>query len=685
MSPSIVADELDIDNIPKSIEEYRVIYEKSIKDPESFWAVKARKLLDWERDFKTIHTGNFKDGDNAWFQEGRLNASYNCIDRHAIQDPNKVAVVFEADEVGNGRKITYGQLLHDTSRLSYVLKDLGVKKGEIVCIYLPNIYEALVAMLACSRIGAVHSVVFMGFSAAALRDRILDGRSKIVITADEGRRGGKAVPTKAIVNEALLQCPQVTSCLVLKHTGSSVPWCPTRDVWWHEEARQWPAYIAPESMSAEDPLFLLYTSGSTGKPKGLMHTTAGFLLGANITTKYVFDMQKTDVHFCAGDIGWITGHTYLVYGPLLVGATTVVFEGTPAYPTFSRYWDIAEEHRVTHFYAAPTALRILKRAGDSHIAAPMENLRVLGSIGEPIAPEVWKWYHETVGRKRAYIVDTYFQTETGCHVISPLVGSIPTKPGCCTVPFLGIEPVILDPISGQELEGPAEGLLAIKRPWPSMARTVWRAHERYLDTYFNEFPGYYFTGDGAFRDEDGYYWIRGRVDDVVNVSGHRLSTAEIEASLLESQYVAESAAVGVKDEISGQAVVAYVSLKDTNTDTATISAALIQQVRKDIGAFAAPKALYFVSDLPKTRSGKIVRRVLRSILEGETENFGDTSTLLNPTAIPSIIKIVQEKLNLPPAPAVQDPSTVIEDGPKEEFMMFESVIEIPDAEIQSKE
>ncbi|KFY18276.1 hypothetical protein V491_04815 [Pseudogymnoascus sp. VKM F-3775] len=488
-SPFHLPDEPDIDDIPKSIEEYRVIYEKSIKDPESFWAGKARKLLDWERDFKTIHTGNFKDGDNAWFQEGRLNASYNCIDRHAIQDPNKVAVVFEADEVDIGRKITYSQLLHDTSRLSFVLKDLGIRKGDIVCIYLPNIYEALVAMLACSRIGAVHSVVFMGFSAAALRDRILDGRSKIVITAGEGRRGGKAVPTKAIVNEALLQCPQATSCLVLKHTGSTVPWCPTRDVWWHEEAQQWPAYIAPESMSAE------------------------------------------------------------------------VFEGTPTYPSFSRYWDIVEEHRVTHFYAAPTALRILKRAGDSHITAPMENLRVLGSIGEPIAPEVWKWYHETVGRKRAYIVDTYFQTETGCHVISPLVGSIPTKPGCCTVPFLGIEPVILDPITDKELDGPAEDLLAIKRPWPSMARTVWRAHKRYLDTYFNEFPGYYFTGDGAFRDEDGYYWIRGRVDDVVNVSGHRLSTAEIEVSLLESPYVAESAAVGLLNPATIPSIIKIVQEK----------------------------------------------------------------------------------------------------------------------------
>jgi acetyl-CoA synthetase len=392
-------------DVPTTLEEYRIIYAKSIQDPEHFWAGKARELLHWYQDFQTIHTGNFSDGDNAWFLEGRLNASYNCIDRHALRDRHKIAIISEADEPGNERSITYGELLRDVSRLSYILKDMGVKKGDVVVIYLPNIPEALVAILACSRIGAVHSVVFMGFSAASLRDRILDARSKFIITTDEARRGGKTIATKVIVNEALLQCPLVSGCLVLRYTGSDVPWSPSRDLWWHEEAGKWPAYFPPESMSAEDPLFLLYTSGSTGKPKGLMHTTAGFLLGAAITTKYVFDLQESDRYFCAGDIGWITGHTYLVYGPLLLGSTTVIFEGTPSYPTFSRFWDIIDKHGITHFYAAPTALRILKRAGPSHITAPMKKLRVLGSIGEPIAPEVWKWYYETVGRGRAYIVD----------------------------------------------------------------------------------------------------------------------------------------------------------------------------------------------------------------------------------------------------------------------------------------
>ncbi|KAF4631710.1 hypothetical protein G7Y89_g6421 [Cudoniella acicularis] len=610
MSAYNVSDEPEMNDIPQNLEEYRIIYAKSIQDPTTFWAKQARKLLDWYQDFQTPHSGTFLNGDNAWFLEGRLNASYNCIDRHALKDPNKVAIISEADEIGNGRKITFGELLRDVSRLSYILKDMGAKKGDIVVIYLPNIAEALVSMLACARIGVIHSVVFMGFSAASLADRILDAQCTIIITTDEARRGGKIIWTKAIVNEALLRCPGVKGCLVLKHTGSEIPWCPWRDFWWHDQARKWPAYYPPESMSAEDPLFLLYTSGFTGKPKGLMHTTAGFLVGAVITTKYVFDMQPTDKH------SW-----------------------TPSYPSFSRFWDIIDEHHVTHFYAAPTALRILKRAGSSHITVPRENLRVLGSIGEPIASEVWKWYFEEVGRGRANIVDT----ETGCHVITPLVGSIPTKPGCCTVPFLGIEPAILDPMSGEELHGKAEGVLVLKNPWPSMARTVYRAHDRYMDTYFDVYQGYYvsvgipfcfiyeltsglFTGDGAYRDEDGYYWIRGRVDDVVNVSGHRLSTAEVEAALLENSCVAEAAAVAVSDEIIGQALVAYVALKNASSDSASIREALKDQVPKSIGAFATPKDLYFVSDLPKTRSGKIMRRILRKILEGEREDFGNTST-----------------------------------------------------------
>ncbi|PQE28848.1 Acetyl-coenzyme A synthetase protein [Rutstroemia sp. NJR-2017a BBW] len=619
-----IVDGLGIDDTPNSLDDYREIYRKSTEDPAAYWANKARQLLDWDHDFRTINSGNFCDGNTAWFLEGRINASYNCIDRHAHRNPNKIAIISEYDEVGKGRKITFGELLGEVSRLSHVLKDLGVQKGDIIAIYLPNIPEALVAMLACARIGAVHSVVFMGFSAASLRDRILDARSKLVITTDEARRGGKTIPTKAIVDEALLQCPLVKSCLVMKHTSSDIPWCSSRDLWWQEETQKWPAYYPPESMSAEDPLFILYTSGSTGKPKGLIHTTAGFLLGAMTTTQYVFDMQETDRHFCAGDVGWITGHTYLVYGPLLVGATTLIFEGTPAYPSFSRFWDIVDEHRVTHFYAAPTALRILKRAGDSHVTAPMKELRVLGSIGEPIAPEVWKWYSEIVGRNRATIVDT----ETGCHVIAPLAGSIPTKPGCCTVPFFGIEPAILDPVSGDELHGEAEGVLAIKNPWPSMARTIYRDHMRYIDTYFKTYPGYY-----------------------------------VEAALLASPLVAEAAAVGANDDLTGQSLVAYITLKETGKQTENIQPALIDLVRKAIGAFATPKRLLFVPDLPKTRSGKIMRRILRKILEGERENFGDTSThalaverfslhcqdtdarsqLLDPDIIQNIITVVESE------------------------------------------
>ncbi|KAM3418281.1 Acetyl-coenzyme A synthetase [Cercospora zeina] len=626
-----------------SLDEYRKMYQESIENPDHFWGKLARELLTWERDFQTVHSGSLTNGDNAWFVEGKLNASYNCVDRHAHKNPDKPAIIYEADEKGEGRTITYGELLREVSRLSWVLKQMGVKKGDTVALYLPMIPEAVIAFLACTRIGAVHSVVFAGFSSDSLRDRIIDAESKVVITTDEGKRGGKLIGTKKIVDEALKQCPDVTHCLVFQRTGAEVPWTKGRDLWWHEEMEKWPSYYAPESMSSEDPLFLLYTSGSTGKPKGVMHTTGGYLVGAAATGKYVFDIHDSDRFFCGGDVGWITGHTYVVYSPLVLGVATVVFEGTPAYPDFSRYWDVCEKHEVTQFYVAPTALRLLKRAGDEHVKHQMKSLRVLGSVGEPIAAEVWKWYHEIVGKKEAHIVDTYWQTETGSHVITPMGGVTPTKPGSASLPFFGIEPALIDPVSGEEIHGnDKEGVLAFKQAWPSMARTVWGAHKRYMDTYLNVYKGFYFTGDGAARDKEGYYWIRGRVDDVVNVSGHRLSTAEIEAALIEHSAVGEAAVVGINDELTGQAVNAFVSIKDGNEVNDQLKKDLVLQVRKSIGPFAAPKAVFIIPDLPKTRSGKIMRRILRKILAGEEDQLGDTSTLADPSVVDKIIETVKE-------------------------------------------
>ncbi|KAB8239366.1 hypothetical protein BDV23DRAFT_152108 [Aspergillus alliaceus] len=654
--PSVVleAHEVDTFHVPKAfyekhptgthlkdLDEYKTLYEESIRQPHTFWARMARELISFDKDFQTTHTGSLENGDSAWFVEGRLNAAFNCVDRHALKNPDKVAIIYEADEPNEGRNITYGELLREVSRVAWVLKQQGVKKGDTVAIYLPMIPEAIVAFLACARIGAVHSVVFAGFSSDSLRDRVLDAGSKVVITTDEGKRGGKVIGTKRIVDEALKQCPEVTSVLVYKRTGTEVPWTQGRDVWWHEELEKYPNYFPPESVSSEDPLFLLYTSGSTGKPKGVMHTTAGYLVGAAMTGKYVFDIHDNDRFFCGGDVGWITGHTYVVYAPLLLGCSTVVFESTPAYPNFSRYWDVIEKHQVTQFYVAPTALRLLKRAGDEHIRHKMAHLRILGSVGEPIAAEVWKWYFEKVGKEEAHICDTYWQTETGSNVITPLGGITPTKPGSASLPFFGIEPAIIDPVSGEEISGnDVEGVLAFKQPWPSMARTVWGAHKRYMDTYLNVYKGYYFTGDGAGRDHDGYYWIRGRVDDVVNVSGHRLSTAEIEAALLEHHMVAEAAVVGIADELTGQAVNAFVALKEGNETTDQVRKDLVMQVRKSIGPFAAPKAVFVVDDLPKTRSGKIMRRILRKILSGEEDSLGDTSTLSDPSVVDRIIETV---------------------------------------------
>ncbi|KAF3933315.1 hypothetical protein ABW19_dt0201174 [Dactylella cylindrospora] len=626
----------------KNLDEYKALYKESIENPDAFWGRLANELLTWDVPFKTVSHGGLNFGDVSWFPEGRLNASYNCVDRWAFKDPNRPAIYYEADEPGDGRIITYGELLREVSKCAYVLKEMGVKKGDTVAVYLPMIPEAIVTLLAIVRIGALHSVVFAGFSAESLRDRILDAKSKVVITTDEGKRGGKVIGTKKIVDDALKSCPDVTGVLVYQRTGNKeVPFTPGRDLWWHEEISKYPSYCAPELMCAEDPLFLLYTSGSTGKPKGVMHTTGGYLVGAAATGKYVFDLQEGDIMGTAGDVGWITGHTYVVYAPLLLGVGTLVFESTPAYPNFSRYWDCVQKHKVTQFYVAPTALRLLKKAGDKFIHHDLSSLRVLGSVGEPIAEEVWKWYFEKVGKANCHVVDTYWQTETGSNIITPLAGITPTKPGSATLPFFGIDAVIIDPVSGKELVGnDVEGVLAIRKPWPSMARTVWASHQRYLDTYLNVYPGYYFTGDGAGRDHDGFYWIRGRVDDVVNVSGHRLSTAEIEAALLTHPSVAEAAVVGVNDELTGQAVNAFVALKDGYENTPELRKELALQVRKSIGPFAAPKSIYIVDDLPKTRSGKIMRRILRKIVAGEEDQLGDITTLADPSVVEGIIKRV---------------------------------------------
>lgn len=622
---------------------YDELYKESVENPVQFFGKLAREMLTWHRDFETVKHGGFKYGDAAWFLEGELNASFNTVDRHAIKNPDKVAIIYEADEPGRGYNVTYGELLREVSRVAATLQSFGVKKGDTVAVYLPMIPEAIIALLAIVRIGAVHSVVFAGFSSTSLRDRIIDADSRVVITTDESVRGGRIIETKRIVDDALRSCPNVGHTLVFRRTGNdTVPWNSKRDYWWHEEVEKHRPYFPPVPVNSEDPLFLLYTSGSTGTPKGVVHSTAGYLLGAASTSKYVFDLHEDDILFTAGDVGWITGHTYCCYGPLLLGATTVVFEGTPAFPNFSRLWDIVDAHQVTQFYVAPTALRLLKRAGLSWIHHDLSSLRTLGSVGEPIAPDVWTWYHDNIGKGKAHICDTYWQTETGSHIISPMAGVTHTKPGSASFPVFGIDPVIIDPYSGEELTGnDIEGVLAIRSPWPSMARSVWNSHSRYMDTYLKPYPGYYFTGDGAGRDHEGYYWIRGRVDDVVNVSGHRLSTAEIEAALIEHPSVAESAVVGLNDELTGQAVSAFVALKTPPHDPEMTKKELIFQVRKSIGPFAAPKRVFIVEDLPKTRSGKIMRRILRKVLAGEEDQLGDISTLSNPDAVASIIEVVK--------------------------------------------
>ncbi|KAH9021648.1 acetate--CoA ligase [Lactarius hengduanensis] len=618
-------------HIGPSINEYRAAHAQTIgPNSDEWWAKVAREMLDWDRPFKTVRAGGFETGDIVWFPEGALNASYNCVDRWAFKHPNKTAIIYEADEPNEGAEISYAELLREVSRLANVLKGLGVKKGDTVSIYLPMAWQAVAAFLACARIGAVHSVVFAGFSAESLRDRINDCKSRVVLTSDEGRRGGKTIATKAIVDSALKQCPHVEHVVVLRRTGNEVAWTQGRDKWWHEETARVPSYCPPEIMSAEDPLFILYTSGSTGKPKGVVHTTGGYLLGAALTVKYVFDLHPDDKFACMADVGWITGHSYIVYGPLANGVTTTVFESTPVYPTPSRYWQTVEKHKLTQFYSAPTAIRLLRRLGAHHVENhDLSSLRILGSVGEPINPEAWNWYNEHVGRRQCAIVDTFWQTETGSIVVTPFPGAIETKPGSATVPFFGIDPVILDPNTGKELVGNnVEGVLALRNPWPSIARSVFRDHQRYLETYMKPFPGVFYTGR----------W--GCTTDVINVSGHRLSTAEIESALILHPGVAETAVVGCADELTGQAVYAFATLKpefkhDPNDETG-LSKELTLQVRKVIGPFAAPKKIYIVADLPKTRSGKIMRRIMRKIVAGEGDQLGDLSTLAEPGVVDQI-------------------------------------------------
>jgi len=636
-------------HIAPHIEAYRAAHKETVgHESDAWWAKQAHALLHWDRNFKTVRAGGFTTGDIVWFPEGALNASYNCVDRWAFKHPNKTAIIYEGDEPDEGREITYAELLREVSSVANVLKSFGVKKGDTVSIYLPMTWQAVAAFLACARIGAIHSVVFAGFSAESLRDRVQDCRCRVLITSDEGKRGGKTIATKAIVDAALKECPLVEHVLVLKRTGNPGPWTEGRDKWWHEEILKVPNYCPPEIMASEDPLFILYTSGSTGKPKGVVHTTGGYLLSAAMTVKYVFDVHPDDKFACMADVGWITGHTYIVYGPLANGVTTTVFESTPVYPTPSRYWQTVDKHKLTQFYSAPTAIRLLRRLGSHHVEGhDLGSLRVLGSVGEPINPEAWNWYNEHVGKFQCAIVDTFWQTETGSIVVTPFPGAIETKPGSATVPFFGIEPVILDAVTGKELEGNnVEGVLVIKHPWPSIARTIYQDHKRYGETYMQPYPGYFYTGDGAARDEHGYIWIKGRVDDVINVSGHRLSTAEIESALICHKGVAETAVIGTADELTGQAVFAFVTLKpefayDPNDESGLVKE-LVLQVRKVIGPFAAPKKVFIVSDLPKTRSGKIMRRIMRKIVAGEGDQLGDLSTLAEPAVVEVIKKKVAE-------------------------------------------
>jgi len=623
-----------------SAKEYAEMYQQSIDDPEGFWSEQAENYISWFKPWDTVSNWSFGDDVHIkWFEGGELNVSYNCLDRHLEQRADQVAIVWEGDDPNVDRKITYAELHREVCKFSNVLKSRGVKKGDCISIYMPMVPEAAVAMLACTRIGAIHSVVFGGFSADALRDRILDSDCQVVITADQSIRGGKKVPLKVNADQAASECPNVKTMVVIKRGGDPVDWQEGRDIWYHEAMAEASPDCEAESMGAEDPLFILYTSGSTGKPKGVLHSTAGYLLQAVMTHKLVFDYKDGEIYWCTADVGWVTGHTYIVYGPLANGATTVMFEGIPTYPDVSRFWQVCDKHNISIFYTAPTAIRALMGAGDDPVKkTSRSSLRLLGTVGEPINPEAWLWYHNVVGDGRCPIVDTWWQTETGAHLITPLPGVTETKPGSATHPFFGVQPVILDD-EGVEIEGcPASGNLAMKAPWPSMMRTLYGDHKRFYETYFEMYKGYYFTGDGARRDEDGYYWITGRVDDVLNVSGHRLGTAEIESALVKHAKVSESAVVGYPHEITGQGIYAYVTLMVGEQGDDELKAELVGLVRKEIGPIAKVNIIQWSPGLPKTRSGKIMRRILRKVAANEINDLGDTSTLADPTVVENLIE-----------------------------------------------
>ena len=620
-----------------SASQYNEMYQKSIDDAETFWAEQASEFLTVFETWDQVSSSDFTTATATWFRGAKLNASYNCIDRHLEKRGDQTAIIWEGDEPDQDLKISYRDLHEAVCRLSNALKARGVGKGDRVCIYMPMIPEAAYAMLACARIGAVHSVVFGGFSPESIKDRILDSDCQTVITADEGVRGGRIIPLKANVDTALDECPNVHSVFVVRRTGAEISWTEGRDVDYRQAVSLASVECAPEIMDAEDPLFILYTSGSTGKPKGVMHSTAGYLLGAAMTHKYVFDYHENDIYWCTADVGWVTGHSYIVYGPLANGATTLMFEGVPTYPDNSRFWQVVDKHQVNIFYTAPTAIRALMAAGNQPVSSTSRtSLRILGSVGEPINPEAWEWYYSVVGDSRCPIVDTWWQTETGAIMITPLPGVTDLKPGSATKPFFGVKLALLD-ADGNELDGPAEGNLVISQSWPSQIRSVFGDHERCINTYFSAYPGFYLTGDSARRDGDGYYWVTGRVDDVINVSGHRLGTAEIESALVLHDAVAEAAVVGYPHDIKGQGIYAYVTLMTGTEPSGTLSQELTQFVAGEIGSFAKPEIIQFAPGLPKTRSGKIMRRILRKIAANELDNLGDTSTLADPAVVQQLI------------------------------------------------
>lgn len=618
-------------------QQYDAMYRESIDSPATFWPRMATTFLDWLAPFTQLYDGDMAKGEARWFIDGKLNVSLNCIDRHLPQRAQQTAILWEADEPGNTRKISYQQLHDEVCQLANLLKRRGVRKGDRVCIYMPMIPEAAMAMLACARIGAVHSVVFGGFSPEALKDRILDADCRVVITADEGLRGGRRVPLKANVDVALRECPNVNTVVAVKHTGNPVDWHPERDLWYHAALAAEANTCSAEIMDSEDTLFILYTSGSTGQPKGVLHTTAGYLLHAAMTHKYVFDYHDGDIYWCAADVGWVTGHTYIVYGPLANGATTLMFEGVPTYPDHSRFWQIVDKYQVNQLYTAPTAIRALMAQGDAPLTSTSrKSLRILGTVGEPINPEAWEWYYQVVGGGRCPVMDTWWQTETGGHMITPLPGVTDLKPGSATLPFFGVQPALVDP-EGNILDGAATGNLVLTSSWPSQLRSVYGDHQRCIDTYYSTYPGYYFTGDGARRDEDGYWWITGRVDDVLNVSGHRLGTAEIESALVLHPQVAEAAVVGYPHPIKGNGIYAYVSLMAGETPSEELRKELMSLVTSEIGAIARPDLIQWAPGLPKTRSGKIMRRILRKIAANELDNLGDTSTLADPAVVDKLL------------------------------------------------